>query len=96
MSAFASAIYHIPIFGWLLKEAVYGPPDAKYYFVANVLVFVVALIYRFGYPLLICMALAASVVILTTIVILTAMDLFESRAKVRRRRQVRRAQNSAS
>lgn len=76
MQAAARAIYRIPVFGWFLKDAVHGLPDAKYYFVFNLLVAFACLVYIFGYPLLIVSALAATATMLVTLIYLTAADMF--------------------
>ncbi|MBR0557808.1 hypothetical protein J5J10_19140 [Ciceribacter sp. L1K23] len=52
-------IYHVPVFGWMLKEAVLGPVTAKILFVVNlVLLWILAIVF-FGYPAIILPALAA-------------------------------------
>ncbi|HVZ53408.1 MAG TPA: hypothetical protein VG986_15695 [Pseudolabrys sp.] len=81
MSASRKAFFRIPLFGWLLKDAVYGPPDAKYYFMWNLLVVVALAVYAFGYPLLITMCLMAAAAALTMIVVLTASDLFDAKSR---------------
>ena len=77
----AKTIYYVPVFGWLLKDAVKGAPDAKYYFVGNVFVLLAFLVYTFGYPLLIILALTGTASMLTAIVTLTATDLFAQRQR---------------
>jgi hypothetical protein len=67
--------YHVPVVGWLTKDAVKGKPDAKYYFMANIGILYAVLLYVFGYPLLIVTLLAATAIMLTTIVVFTAIDL---------------------
>lgn len=69
----------VPVFGWMVDDAVTGHDDAKYYFLGNVLLAVGLLIYLIGYPFLIVLALTATAVALTTIVIFTAADMFENR-----------------
>jgi hypothetical protein len=70
--------YHVPVVGWLTKDAVKGKSDAKYYFMANIGILYAVLLYVFGYPLLIVTLLAATAPMLTTIVVFTAIDLFAS------------------
>ena len=76
----SQSLYHIPVVGWLAKDAVHGHSDAKYYFVVNMLVLFAGLIYVFGYPLLISVALFAAACALTFLVILTASDAFDPRS----------------
>jgi hypothetical protein len=82
-------VFHVPLVGWLLEDAVHGAPDAKYYFVANVVIATALLAYRFGYPFLIGVALMAAALMLVAIVVLTAADLFQPKrpaaAQARRR-----------
>lgn len=66
--------YHVPLVGWLLRDAIEGKPDAKYYFAFNVIVSLGFLLATFGYPLLIGIALTLTASVLTALVILTASD----------------------
>ena len=79
MRVSSQSLYHVPIIGWLAKDAVRGLPDAKYYFIANMVALFAALIYEFGYPFLISVALVAAASALTFLVILTASDAFVGR-----------------
>jgi hypothetical protein len=72
--------YHVPVIGWLAKDAVHGSPEAKYFFGFNLLVVLVALIYVVGYPLVITLALIGSAAGLSGLVLLTAGDAFDSRS----------------
>lgn len=91
MTAIARTFFHVPIFGWLLKDAVHGAADAKYYFFGNAFVLLVVLVYWVGYPLLIVLALTAATVTLSMILLLTATDLIDQRARrVRARAATRR------
>jgi hypothetical protein len=56
--------FRLPIIGWLVRDAVHGAPDAKYYFMANLLLAFVLLLYEFGYPFLISFALTAAAIAL--------------------------------
>lgn len=76
MRSAARAFLHVPVIGWLLKDAIYGLPDAKYYFIGNLAVAFAALVYFYGYPLLILYALTATAVMLVSLIILTASDMF--------------------
>lgn len=79
MQAVARSLLHVPVFGWFLKDALYGLPDAKYYFALNLLAFFAGLTYLFGYPFFIACLLAATGVALTTLVLLTATDLLSKK-----------------
>lgn len=81
MPSAARALLRVPVFGWFLKDAIYGLPDAKYYFTVNLAVFFGALVYLFGYPLLIICALTATAVALVSLVILTATDMVVKKGK---------------
>lgn len=64
-------IYRIPVFGWLLRDAVEGDALSKAFFAFNMLVIWALAIAFFGYPAVILPALAATVAIIGGIVILT-------------------------
>jgi hypothetical protein len=55
----AQMIYRVPLFGWMLREAIYGPTTAKVLFVVNLLLLWLLAIVTFGYPAIILPALAA-------------------------------------
>ena len=55
----AQMIYRVPLFGWMLREAIYGPTTAKVLFVVNMLLLWLLAIVAFGYPAVILPALAA-------------------------------------
>ncbi|SIR03909.1 hypothetical protein SAMN05880561_107188 [Rhizobium sp. RU33A] len=55
----AQMIYRVPLFGWMLREAIYGPTTAKVLFVVNMLLLWLLAIVAFGYPAIILPALAA-------------------------------------
>lgn len=78
MQAVARTLLHIPVFGWFLKDAIYGLPDAKYWFMANLAFTFAALVYLFGYPFLIIYGLTATAAMLTFLVYFTAVDLVTS------------------
>jgi len=69
-------VYRIPVAGWLIRDAVLGQPDAKYYFIANMAVLLLGLVWLLGYPLVICLALGMAAVALSGLVVLTAGDAF--------------------
>jgi len=70
-------VYRVPFAGWLIRDAVRGQPDAKYYFAANTVVLLLELVWLVGYPLVICLALGMAAVALSGLVVLTAGDAFE-------------------
>jgi prepilin signal peptidase PulO-like enzyme (type II secretory pathway) len=74
------SLYHVPVVGWLAKDAIHGHSDAKYYFVLNMLAVFAALIYAFGYPFLISVALVGAASALTFLILLTASDAFKPRS----------------
>ncbi len=75
MSLFYQSLYHVPVAGWLVRDAVHGRPDAKYYFIANIVCIFGLLVYEFGYAFLICYALTGAALGLAGLVFLTASDL---------------------
>lgn len=85
MQAVARSLLRIPVLGWFLKDAIYGLPDAKYWFMVNLAFVFVALVYKFGYPFLILYALTATALMMTGLIILTASDLLANLAKRKRR-----------
>jgi len=75
MRSAARAFLQVPVVGWFLKDAIYGLPDAKYFFIGNLVVVFAAMVYLFGYPFLIVYALSATALALVSLIILTASDL---------------------
>lgn len=80
-----SLILNVPILGWLIKDAIQGHSDAKYYFVFNILCLFAFLIFTFGYPFLICALLIAAAGFLVFLVLFTATDLIENYVKTMKR-----------
>jgi len=68
--------YHVPLFGWMAKDAVQGAEDAKYYFVFNLVALFALLAFEIGYPFVISFALLGTASGLTFLVLLTASDAF--------------------
>lgn len=66
-------VYFIPVFGWMVREAVEGSLEAKAYFVLSMFLTAVALVITFGYPALITIALAG-VAMGMTVVIATTLE----------------------
>jgi fatty acid desaturase len=69
-------VLRFPVLGWLVRDAIHGLPDAKYYFFANCALLLVAAIYTFGYPLVIVLALTLAAFALVMLVHMTAADTF--------------------
>jgi len=65
-----------PVVGWLVRDAVYGRSDAKYYFLANCILGAVFGAVVFGYAFVISLALVAAGVALALLVYMTAADSF--------------------
>ncbi len=75
------AVLHVPVFGWLLRDAIYGLPDAKYFFMANLVFAFGYLTYFFGYAFIIIYALTATALAMTALIVLTASDMLATMAK---------------
>ncbi len=67
----ARMIYHVPVFGWMLKEAVMGPTTAKVLFIVNLLLLWLLAIVTFGYPAIILPALTAVPVMFVVLILIT-------------------------
>lgn len=93
MNVSAQSLYRVPVAGWLVRDAVKGHPDAKYYFIANFVCIFGLLVYEFGYAFLICYALTGTALALGGLVFLTASDML--RAGPAKRHQPRGAQRMA-
>ncbi len=65
------ALYWIPIFGWLLRDAVYGDTLSRVFFVVNLLVLWALAVFIFGYAAIIIPALLVTPTFLAVIVVLT-------------------------
>ena len=65
-----------PVVGWLLRDAIHGRPEAKYYFLANCILAVVLGAVVFGYVFVISLALIAAWSALALLVYMTAADSF--------------------
>ena len=66
----------LPVVGWLLRDAIHGRPEAKYYFLANCLLAVALGAVAFGYAFVISLALAAAWGALALLITMTAADSF--------------------
>ena len=65
------AIYHIPVLGWMLKEAASGSDTAKVLFLVNCVLLWLLAITFFGYPAIIIPALLAVPTIFTVLILIT-------------------------
>ena len=65
------ALYWIPIFGWLLRDAVHGDTLSRVFFVMNLLVLWALAVFIFGYAAIIIPALVITPTFLAVIVVLT-------------------------
>lgn len=61
------ALYWVPFVGRMLQEAIEGPPQAIYLFVANLVMTVALLVLVFGFPALLTIALIAVAVMFVVI-----------------------------
>lgn len=57
--AMLNLVYHVPVFGWMLKEAANGSDTARVLFVVNLMLAWLLAALTFGYPGIIIPALAA-------------------------------------
>lgn len=65
------ALYWIPIFGWLLRDAVHGDTLSRIFFAVNLLVLWALAVFIFGYAAIIIPALVITPTFLAVIVVLT-------------------------
>lgn len=77
MKTAVRALYHVPFLGWALRDALGGKAGAAWLLFTYGLLAAVGVVYRFGYPALITIALAATAFCLAFLVVLTAGDVFE-------------------
>jgi len=80
LRALVQTFYYVPVIGWLVKDAKHGSPEAPYFFLFNAVVIGAALIYFFGYPLVITVAVGLAFCGIAGLVVLTAGDAFDKRA----------------
>ncbi|WP_077963379.1 hypothetical protein [Ensifer adhaerens] len=67
----ARLVYHVPVFGWMLKEAVQGSQTAKVLFLVNCALIWLLAIVTFGYPAIIIPALTLVPVIFVLLILIT-------------------------
>lgn len=76
-------VFRLPLLGALLRDAVFGHADAKYYFVFNLAVLLFWSFFHFGYPAIIIYALTGTFSALVFLVVLTSQDMIENIGKPR-------------
>jgi hypothetical protein len=74
-------VFRLPLFGAMLKDAVFGHADAKYYFAFNLIVLLFWSFFHFGYPAIIIYALTGTFSALVFLVVLTSQDIIENIGK---------------
>ena len=67
----AKAIYQVPVFGWMLREAIFGPAATKLLFVTNCILLWVLAIVVFGYPAIIIPALCMVPTMFVILILIT-------------------------
>lgn len=67
----ARLVYNVPIFGWMLKEAVQGSQTAKVLFLINCALIWLLAIIAFGYPAIIITALALVPAVFVVLILIT-------------------------
>ncbi|PYB70499.1 hypothetical protein DMY87_21570 [Rhizobium wuzhouense] len=67
----ARMVYHVPVFGWMLKEAVAGSATTKVLFIVNLLLLWLLAIVTFGYPAIILPALSAVPTMFVLLILIT-------------------------
>lgn len=64
-------ICHVPVLGWMVRDAVYGRDSARSFFAVNLILITGLAVWFFGYPALIVIALAGVVFCFAMLVLLT-------------------------
>jgi hypothetical protein len=73
------ALFHVPLFGWLLKDAMLGRPSAAVWFIFNLAAIWLLAILFFGYPAINIPALAAVVIVFVVLILTTWGDSLPGR-----------------
>lgn len=71
LTATKKVAFNIPVFGWLLKDAVNGGPSALLWFIFNMVASWLVAIYYLGYPAIIIPALIAVPVMFAVLIWIT-------------------------
>jgi hypothetical protein len=66
-----SLVFHVPVFGWMLRDAIYGRESARSFFAVNILLLAGLAVWVFGYPAVIVIALAGVPLCFAALVALT-------------------------
>ena len=69
----------IPLFGWMLRDAVHGSDESRIWFMLNIVMLWIFSGVIFGLPGIVVPAIAAAFLTLTTLVVMTAGGLFPQR-----------------
>ncbi|SDA74563.1 hypothetical protein [Sinorhizobium sp. NFACC03] len=67
----ARLVYNVPVFGWMLREAMQGSQTAKVLFVINCALIWLLAIVAFGYPAIIIPALVLVPVVFVLLILIT-------------------------
>lgn len=67
----AKMVYHVPVFGWMLREAAHGSGTAKVLFLINCMLIWLLAIIAFGYPAIIIPALALVPTVFVLLILIT-------------------------
>jgi hypothetical protein len=76
-------VFRLPLIGAMLKDAVFGHADAKYYFAFNLIVLLFWSFFHFGYPAIIIYGLTGTFSAMVLLVVLTSQDIIENIGKPR-------------
>jgi hypothetical protein len=95
MGQVARLALRAPVFGWMIKDAIHGRPEAKYYFAFNVIAVYALLVYFIGFPFLILTADALAFAALGFIIYMSAADSFSAAGRKYARAMKLRAQTAA-
>jgi hypothetical protein len=68
----------IPLLGLFIKDAAFGYPDAKFYFLFNLFFAFLVATYLMGYPFVILSLLIVAFIYLVFLVYFTSTDLIEN------------------
>ena len=67
----SKVIYSVPVFGWMLREAVRGPAATKVLFLINCVLMWLLAVAFFGYPAIIIPALCLVPMMFTILILIT-------------------------
>ena len=70
-----ATLYRAPIVGWMVHDLQFGPPDAGYFFAANVVMLALFSVIWFGYAALVVLALTMTAIMLTLLVTITMQGI---------------------